>query len=144
QGSRRALPSWRARGRKLDITLARHLRSVGDAGPYVDLFDPWIIGEHVGKVPAAGEQIEDQRYPDPMPANAWLAEADVGIDRDSLEKLFARHGPALRLSSYRSRILAGGRADHVASIAGFATAHTTESAVSSTPSHDGAQDDARM
>ena len=45
-----------------------------------------IFRQKLGLGHPFGEEIEDQRHPDPRPVDAGFAAADSGIDRDALEQ----------------------------------------------------------
>ena len=69
--------------RNLHISLARHLRAVGDAGEDVALIKLRVLLDDLFARQARRQQIENQRNPDAVPANAGLAETSTRIDPDS-------------------------------------------------------------
>ena len=72
------------------MAFARHFRSVCNTGEDIRLFDTGVLFEELLDRPAAGQEIKHQRYPDTMPTDAGLSEADVRIYRYSGEEfLFA-------------------------------------------------------
>src|SRR6516164_6836878 len=72
--------------RKLHEMFARHLGSVGDAGADVILFQPGILAENLVGRHSAGEQIQNQRHPNSMTADARLAKTNLRADPDSGEQ----------------------------------------------------------
>ena len=63
-----------------------------DAGQDVVAGDARVIAHELLGCRTVRQQVEDQRDPDPMAADAWLPEADVRVDRDAAEEFFPRHG----------------------------------------------------
>jgi hypothetical protein len=51
--------------------------------PLKEFFQSRIIFQDLGVRPATGQEVKDQRHPDPMSLDTRLTEADVWVDRDS-------------------------------------------------------------
>src|SRR5205814_1208708 len=64
-------------------------------------FQSWVIGEELLLRPAAGQEIQDQRHPDAMAANARLPKTHLRIDADSRQQFFSCHDRQLSSSSWR-------------------------------------------
>jgi hypothetical protein len=75
----------------LDVSLPRHLRPVGDASPHVCLFDSRVVFEDLRDRPSGRQEIENQRDPDPVSLDTWLAEADVRVNTDVFQNVVAAH-----------------------------------------------------
>jgi hypothetical protein len=73
----------RGRQRNVDVAFARHLRAVGDARQDVFSLNARIIQEDIFERHAVCEEIKDERHPDTVPSDAWLAEAHIRVNRDS-------------------------------------------------------------
>src|ERR1035437_3551136 len=84
--------------RYLYVALARHFRSVGDAGADVGLFDSRVFVQDFLAAHSAREQVENQRHPDPVPPNAGLSEAHLRVHRDAGKQLFSGHGDTVTVS----------------------------------------------
>src|SRR5450756_141311 len=84
--------------RYLYVALARHFRSVGDAGADVGLFDSRVFVHDFLAAHSAREQVENQRHPDPVPPNAGLSEAHLRVHRDAGKQLFSGHGDTVTVS----------------------------------------------
>src|SRR5664280_1561733 len=84
--------------RYLYVALARHFRSVGNAGADVGLFDSRVFVQDFLAAHSAREQVENQRHPDPMPPNAGLSEAHLRVHRDAGKQLFSGHGDTVTVS----------------------------------------------
>ena len=69
--------------------LAPHLRAVSDAGLDVPGFQAGIVLQNFAFGRAGSQQIQNQRNPNAMAANAGLAEAAFRINPDALEQFFA-------------------------------------------------------
>ena len=82
--------------RYVNVTFAGHLRPVCYTGENVRFFDAGVLFEDLLDRPAAGQQVEHQRHPDAVSADARLAEADVGVYRYSGED---EPGPAGTISA---------------------------------------------
>src|SRR5258708_1016767 len=84
--------------RYLDVALARHFRPVGDAGADVGLVDTWIAAQDFLGAHSVRKQVENQGYPDSVPADARLSEAHVRVDRYAGKQLSSRHDGTVILS----------------------------------------------
>ena len=71
--------------RYVHVTFAGHLGAIRDTGQNVRFFDARILFEKLLDRPPAGQEVEHQGDPDTVSADAGLAEADVGSDRDAGE-----------------------------------------------------------
>ena len=63
----------------LDVSFARHLRAVGNAGPDIGFLKTGVVLQDVGDRPSARQEIENQRDPDAVSLDARLAETDVRV-----------------------------------------------------------------
>lgn len=69
------------------------LGAVGEASTDIGLFEGGVVVEDLFDSRTAGQQVEDQRNRDSMTADAGHTGADLWIDADAGEQLFAcRHG----------------------------------------------------
>src|ERR1017187_1230830 len=84
--------------RYLYVALARHFRSVGDAGADVGLVEARVVAQDFFAARPAREQVENQRHPDPVPPDARLSEAHLGVDRYAGKQLFSSHDDTITVS----------------------------------------------
>ncbi len=75
-----------------DKSFACHLCSVGDTGENIRFLKLWVLLKYLMDAHPARQHIQDERYPDAMSANAWLAEAHIRVNTHTLEQLFTGHG----------------------------------------------------
>lgn len=78
--------------RQRHVTLARHLRAIGDGGKDVFVLEAGVILQQFFFRDARGEVVEYQGYPDARTAYAGPAEADTRINRDTFAQFFVFHG----------------------------------------------------
>jgi hypothetical protein len=71
----------------LDIAFTAHLRAIRQTGKNVLTFKLRVFGQNIRDRQALRQQVKNEGYPYPVPFNAWLAEADVGIYRNTIKVL---------------------------------------------------------
>ena len=72
-------------------SIVSQLSAIGDARPHVGLFLARIVGENLGDGQALSQVPEDQRHPDPVPADARRTAEDRRVAGDPVEQVSPSH-----------------------------------------------------